>query len=374
MIVCNACSGYGSPITVPRKFRRLSAFIEDVVKFPLRDGGWVVVVVCGLLLAALKMFPILGPLAAALWLGVYLYFTASRSADGLDALPPVADFSRGRDALSSLWSAFSAFVFATTPACWYILKRAHRLPWELVAEGGRAVTVAVSPAPAFWTTPLFKLEGFVFDAILLLLTIPVLLWLPGILLFAITGVSLADIVNPQTAVRGYARLGRASLLLLAGLVFVEVVDTLADAFIDFNWVPFDFVTNPVAEIVKLYAALIAARLYGLVLFVRGYVVEYGRPEDYLEPALGEAVPTETAVVPVDAPTRSLDPIDLPVGDGRPMEQVLTAAADDEAATGDDLAKLQQLRRERPGIELSPSAEGEEMLIERLTRVPDGTAS
>lgn len=360
MVVCRACGGYGSPITVPRRFQRLSVFLEDVVKFPVRSDGWLIIVVFALLLTGLKMVWILGTGVAAIWLGTYLFLTASRSADGQDELPPVADFSRAREALTSLWSALSAFAFASTPACWYILRRAHKLPWELFDAPVRAIAAAPAPTLTFWTTPLFKIDGFVFDALLLLLTVPIVLWMPAILLLAVTGTSLTDIVNPETSVRTYARMGRASLLLLATPLAVFGVDVFADAFIDFNWVRLDFVGNPLAEMVKLYAALIGARLFGLVLFVKGYAIDFGRPEDYLVPVLGELEPEETVEGSIREEDARVPSIELPASEGGAM--VLTTTGELDAA---HVIEGKKRRRERGAIDLPESKDGEEMQVEYL---------
>ena len=141
---------------------------------------------------------------------------------------------------------------------------------------------------------------------------------------------------PTTALKAYARLGLPSAVVLLVPPLVFAFDVLADLLIDFHWVRLDFVPNPVAEMTKLYAAIIAARIYGSVLYVRGYRVDYGRHEDYRVPLLGDLQPAEAVEKQARPQDFAVDPIELGEGDGGPLTLLTTAA--------DQAAEVEAIRR------------------------------
>ena len=295
IVTCSDCGAYCEPVLRPLTFAPPKAIARDLAEFPVRAGGWLVIILCGLALGALKLVLVLGDVPAAVWFVMYWYSAAMRSADRILTIPPLADWSRLGDALAFGFKAGAAATFAFAPACLYFVER------------GRAQA---------WIIDLFHWHATAIDPALLVLVLLALLWLPGAVLLALAGMPLATVVNPAAAARVYARMGLSAQLLVPAAVVLVLLDALSDAVLDFHRLP-DGYPNAFSEMVKLYLDLVLARACGVALSVRGDRIDFGAPADYLVPILGDVQPAAAPVVetifgvpvlPLPAATAPLPPV------------------------------------------------------------------
>jgi hypothetical protein len=277
------------PITIHRAERRpFPARIPETLWWPLGRSGILSILGLGAVLWLLRKGGLPGlVLGAGVWWG-FVFNVIRLGASGEDELGP-PDFS---DVFSDVVSPAIRGVVATAviwvPAVAY-------LATAVLAAGA-------TPGEALRDPVVWLLAGLG------------VAYGPAAILVAAAGGSFLSLFNPLVGVAVIVRLGRdywlaavsVGALLLADLA-VEVVVQLAAAALR---VP--FVSAWLAESAGCFLPIVAARILGVLLHVRGDALGYGVSASYLEPALGPgAVPrgaepvlaTETAP---DEPVRAID--------------------------------------------------------------------
>jgi hypothetical protein len=262
---CTRCRGIADPITISRaETRPFPARVPAALAWPFRGPGILAILGLGLVLWLLKKFGVPGLFLAAGVFWGYVFSVVRRAAIGDDTLGP-PDFSdffedivspaiRGVVATAALWLPAVLYVGAVlgagTP-----LREAVRDPvvWLLAALG-----VAYGPA--------------------------------GIIVAAAAR-SILSVVNPVVGVQVILRLGRdywVAAAAVGALLLANAGVGLAAAFVAATGVP--VLSAWIAESATCVLPLVAARVLGLLLHVRGDALGYGDAGAYLDPVLGDAVP------------------------------------------------------------------------------------
>jgi tetratricopeptide (TPR) repeat protein len=134
--------------------------------------------------------------------------------------------------------------------------------------------------------------GALQDPVLYLIALAGVLYAPMALMVAAAGGNVLQMLNPVAVVGHAVRLGRDYLIALAAMV------PLAAAYAALSMVSWALKKIPfppllpawVGETLTLYPVTVAAIILGQLLHVRGDSIDYGHPEEYLEPVIPGAVP------------------------------------------------------------------------------------
>jgi hypothetical protein len=264
-VVCARCGALAEVLLVHRRERwGIAERLRDSFRFTVRPGA---LMTLGAFAFGLWVLDFLGALGFVLAVGVAFgtFFQVVRSASNGD--PDFHPF--GIDEIwEDLFAPIGRGLVATMPL-WIVL--------GLHAEA--AAYVAAHPADALvaW--------------ILLPLDVVVALYVPAALVLPACGARLRHVMDPVMVVRTAMRLGRdyaVTAACLAAMLLVELAVVRLSGAVGRSGVPFLSAWLGIA--LASYVPVVAARLLGLLLWVRGDELGLGIPESYLEPALPNAVP------------------------------------------------------------------------------------
>jgi hypothetical protein len=126
-------------------------------------------------------------------------------------------------------------------------------------------------------------------------------YMPMALIIAASGGGILRMVNPLVVVVHALKVAGDYLLAVIATVLILGADAIANALgaAIAEGLPIPFVRTWVGQTLTVYPFFVLARVLGLLLYVRGDDLDYGPPEQYLEPALpgveprGELIPGVT---------------------------------------------------------------------------------
>ncbi len=266
---CVLCGGTTRQLKVHRSRVSLLARLPQAFLFPFTRSALLSMVAVSAVTGALgwlfwsSVFIVFKAIAFIVWMGTFwttMFHLIRLSARGEDDVGP-PEFT---EAYSDLFLPAVRGVVATSligaPAAWYVYKT---FGWE-------------NPNPLLLAQ----------DPILWLLLLVGVAYGPMALMVAAAGGGLLRILNPVLIFAYIARVGRDYALAVAalGVLFIlRVLLGVVGVFV--TKAPVPVVAGWVAELLALYAPFAMARVLGTLLHVRGDVLGYGMPEDYLEPVL-----------------------------------------------------------------------------------------
>jgi hypothetical protein len=286
---CGRCRGFADPITLPRsELRPFPPRILEALGWPFRGSGLLSLAGLGAVLWLLKKLGFIGALLAfGVW-WAFIFHVIRRGAVGDDEIDP-PDFSDVfYDVVAPALRGILATALLWIPAVAYALM--------VLRAGGSLANVGKDPV--LW---LFVGAGLAYG--------------PAAILVASCGGGLLRLFNPAIGIFAIARLGRdywVAALAVGALLGLNVAVGLVAALVASTRVP--VLSGWAAQSMTSLLPMIAARILGLLLFVRGDSVGMGDPHHYREPVLGAVRPRgaepvlETASAS-EAPTAQ-EPIEL----------------------------------------------------------------
>jgi hypothetical protein len=241
-----------------------AARVPATLAWPFRGPAILAILGLGVVQWLLKRFGLPGAFLAAGVFWGYVFSVVRRSAVGDDALGPPEFSDAFEDVVSPAIRGVVATAVLWVPALLYL--------GAVLGTG----------------TPLREAAG---DPVVWLLAALGAAYGPAAVLVAAAARSVLSLLNPLVGVPVILRLGRdywvaaaaVGALLLAG-AGVELAAGLVRA----TGVP--ILSAWIAESATCVLPLVAARVLGLLLHVRGDALGYGDPASYLEPVLGATVP------------------------------------------------------------------------------------
>jgi hypothetical protein len=269
---CGRCGGLAEPIRLHRSvLRPFAARVAGALGWPLSRSGLLALAGLAAVLWLLRAF---GPLGAFFAFGVwwaFLFGVIRRSAYGDHELGP-PDFSDFHEDL--LLPAVRGAV--ATALVW--------LPGALYAgsrlAGGEADPAALARDPVLW---LVALAGIAYG--------------PAAVMVAAAGGGFLRLLNPAVAIGVVVRLGTDYWIAASAVVALLVLDAVAGlgaGLVAATGVP--VLSGWLGAAIGTYFPVVAARVLGLLLYVRGDAVGLGDEAQYLEPVLGDAAPRGSAPV------------------------------------------------------------------------------
>jgi hypothetical protein len=356
---CAKCRGLAERLRARRaELRSFVDRIPSAFRYPLNPGGLLSILGLALVMRVLQVFGMLG---AFLAFGVYwafLFGVILATWKGQEALEP-PDFS---DVFEDLLLPAVRGVVAGAIVLVPFVFRAVTLVLGAVRErgaGGGGADAGLTVAAVVLTDPLIWL-----------LLLASAAYLPAALLAAAVGRSVLAMLNPLVPIQVARALGSdyaVAVLVNTGLTIAgQVAGATLGKAVGQLW----FVGGTLAIVPGAYFAIVAARVLGLLVHVRGDELGMGEPDDYLEPLLAGATPQGGSVNLEPAPRRPraedlggpapvaqavairpqppaepiletvpVEPTTVPAPPGDPLEAALAAG---------DLARALALYKERQG--------------------------
>jgi tetratricopeptide (TPR) repeat protein len=293
-LACGRCQGPIEPLLLHRSSVPLTTRLRQSWRYPASSSALPFMLGLSAVLAVLRWamvetFLLLKWLPTVMWLGVFwgAFFSVVRATARGEQTLDTPDYSdaykdcvvpalRGLVATSGVW----------LPVALYLLCFS-----DLDVRGP---VTDLSNQPAFYVTgglPAFDWGPVVKDSVLWLLLLAGFAYLPLVLLLAATGTGVLQMLNPLTALRAAARLGKDYALTLGALALLCGVMALGHAVAaGFRGLHLAFVSPFAAELVTTLAPVLMAHVLGLLLYTRGDVLGYGEPRDYYLPVLGAVQP------------------------------------------------------------------------------------
>jgi hypothetical protein len=306
--ICGICGSLAPAITLPRA--ELTPFAGAMLgawRFPLTPSGLGTMAIVGAVLAVLPNVAIVALIARGIfWSYVFSIIRTSGNGDARIGVPDFRDFYE--DIISPALRGALALALIWVPAVLWV--------GSGLAAGGGVTDAFASPVP--W---LLLILGVVYG--------------PIAALGAATDVPVLAMCNPVRLFVGIKRLGSDYFLAVAGLVVLAMVGALiAGASTMLVRLPVPLLPSVLAEAAGLYAPFVMARVLGLLLYTRGYALDWGDESTYLVPVLGAEQP------------RGQPPSTAP-GATPPIPPTMTApsprpAAPDVPATPSSLSPAEQL--------------------------------
>ena len=179
------------------------------------------------------------------------------------------------------------------------------------------------------------------------------LWAPMALLGAATNTSPVSMLNPLRMYGLALRVGRDYLVYVAALVGCVLLTLVNGVLAVFAWqTQLAVVSQLVGAALLVYWPFVAAHLGGLVLYLHGDAMEWGTPDQYYEPVLGDAQPAGAIAEHLTAeatPSRSYAPIELDAEPAAHQPDVPAPPPKRPALTSLDASALPELpaAEERP---------------------------
>jgi len=282
MITCRSCRELAIPIMMRRPQVPFSALLANLVTYPLAGEGLQTFLIGGITFGVFKLAWLPGSLLATGLTAAFLFQVIYSSFQGRKILP---DFSDVRDFTHFIGQPFRGLValaLAVLPYWLYVWLRFHPTP--------------VSDGPfnnsSYMYTILHLAEHDDSPVAIALIAVG-LVWAPvGLMLGAIDS-SLNVMVNPFVSLRFVRQMGR-DFGLAVGVFWVLVaawfwLGSLADG--GAGRMP-SVILLALLELPRFYIAIMAARVLGILLYVHGAELGYGREEDYLLPVLGDVQPVD----------------------------------------------------------------------------------
>jgi hypothetical protein len=261
-VVCARCGAPAEVLLVHRRDRwGIAERLLDSFRFPLRRGALTTLFA---LAFVLRVLDFLGPLgflvAAGVAFGAFFQVVRS-SSDGEPDFQPLEI-----DGMEDLAASIARGLAATAPL-WIVL--------ALHADEASAAARGAGSSLA-WLFPLDVLAA---------------LYVPAALLLPACGYRLRHVMDPLMVGRTVMRLGRdyaATAGCIAVIFLLELGVIWVAEGVGRSGVPLLSAWLGVA--IASYLPIVAGRLLGLLLWIRGDELGLGVSESYLEPALPKAVP------------------------------------------------------------------------------------
>jgi hypothetical protein len=274
-----------------REYPRAGALAWDLLSYPIRQDGWLVVAI-GAGLLALARF--LGPAAmvgAAFVVALYLFHVVRHTADGGEALPRLRHIGAWTGSLQGLVLSIAATLLVLAPAGFCVGCRClggAGPPPGLLGPADISIASAWAGGWLYWRGWVVPSDPAFFALLLAAVALMPAIWLNGA-----SGTADLQFMHPTAAVRATRRLGLSVPLLAIGIAAALLVQPVSDLILDFRLQP-QAPTNPLAEAFAIYVWLVLARAFGHVLYTQGYAVGDGPAERYAKRILGSVLPDTAA--------------------------------------------------------------------------------
>lgn len=280
-ISCRHCGAIARTLLVPKPRGTYLSTVWGAFAYPFSSRGLLVLAGAGTVFSLLERLGFLAQVLVAGLVYSMMFLVVRTTALGHEDVP-VSDEGEGPwEAVAALVKGLTALVLAFLPAVAYL--------WLVVDF-------------AAFSSAEDAVAGLASDPLLYLSCLVGALWTPAALMLAATHSPFTSIINPLTAVRMVRAAGVdylvATVFFWTLFVGRQLVDGLAGGFEEI--VPIPIVARAFARSMMLYLPFVMARGLGLLLFVRGPQMGYGRVEDAMHPALGAQQP-EPEVAAVAAP-------------------------------------------------------------------------
>jgi tetratricopeptide (TPR) repeat protein len=325
-LACGRCQGAIEPILIHRSSVPLAARLRQVWRYPWTQRGLAVLLGLSAVLALLRWamvetFLLLKWLPTVLWLGAFWgsFFSIVRSTARGERELDAPDYSEVfQDCVAPAFRGLVATSVAWLPVAVYLLGIKD---WDV-----RGPVTDLLNRPAFYVTgglPALDWGPVVADPVLWLLLLGGLVSLPLVLLLAAAGTGVLQMLNPLTALRAAARLGKDYALTLGALALLCGAMALGHGVAaGLRWLHLALISPWAAEFVTCVPPVLMAHALGLLLYTRGDALGYGDSRDYLTPVLGPVQP-RMAVPPMQkAPPAT----EAPTGAAPSTEGMLQALA------------------------------------------------
>ncbi len=312
-VTCSLCGMTAEQLTRPRA--AAVPFVNRLLLtplYPLRPSGIVTMLALGafLTLMSYARFGMGSLFAIVIQYGVYwsyMFYVIRTHSGGSDRLGAPDFRNISDDVVMPLVRGVVGTSFVWAPVVIYVLSS----DWSFAD----IVSLKIFKDPVLW---LFAVAGLVYA--------------PMALIAAATDIGVFGMLNPLLIFTFIKRVGRDYFIAVAALCLVvpaeiligKLGSRLADALDMF------FVSRWLSNVVELYPELVMCKILGTVLFVHGYVLDWGGEEQYEEPILFGVEPRGQRKMvaaepdaeghPTEAPARpgirpALAPIDILGGDG-----------------------------------------------------------
>lgn len=336
-LACGRCQGPIEPILLHRSSVPLTVRLRQAWRYPWSSSGLPFVLGLSAVLAVLRWalvetFLLLKWMPTVMWLGVFwgAFFSIVRSTARGERELDVPDYSDVyKDCVAPALRGLVATSVVWLPVALYLLGFKD---WDV-----RGPVKDLSNNPAFYVTgglPALDWEPVVTDPVLWLLLLAGFAYLPVVLLLAAAGTGVFQMLNPLTALRAAARLGKDYAITLGALALLCGVMALGHGVAaGFRWLHLALVSPFAAEFVTSIAPVLMAHVLGLLLYNRGDVLGYGEPRDYFLPVLGTAQPRAVAPAMREDPQPAAG---APAGAPPPQDGLHQALA--QAVAAKDAAK------------------------------------
>ncbi|SET53409.1 tetratricopeptide repeat protein [Stigmatella erecta] len=293
-LACGRCQGPIEPILLHRASVPLTVRLRQAWRYPWSPSGLPFLMGLSAVLAVLRWamvetFLLLKWMPTVMWLGVFwgAFFSIIRSTARGEQVLDVPDYSDiYKDCVAPALRGLVATSVVWLPVALYLLGFKD---WDV-----RGPVTDLSNNPAFYVTgglPALDWAPVVRDPVLWLLLPVSFAYLPLVLLLAAAGTGVFQMLNPLTALRAAARLGKDYAITLGALALLCGVMALGHGVAaGFRWLQLTLISPLVAEFVTSIAPVLMAHVLGLLLYTRGDSLGYGEPRDYLMPVLGAVQP------------------------------------------------------------------------------------
>lgn len=267
LIICLRCQELAKPLTM-RRSEKLPFFsvVWRAPLYPLNSAGLIAILAFALVMAVLSYG---GGLATRIGVGIYWAYVFSiirTSSRGSEEVEPFEFSSLFDDVLMPAFRGVVATTLIWLPAFVYAFSIRD---WD-----SKTSPLSIALDPVVWV-----------------LVIAGVVYVPMALMIAATGGGVLRMINPLMVFGYIHRLGKDYWLALLplGAVFMGGLLLEGIGFVVLL-LPLPFVPRVIDQMLGAYAPFVMARVLGLLLYVRGDVLEYGPASDYEEPVLPGAVP------------------------------------------------------------------------------------
>ena len=266
IVACTRCGAMARPILVHRRDRgALVARLLPAFGYPFSTSGLFGLAALGLMLWLLAQLDVVGAILSVGVAFTTLFSVIRSSGDGDDDFQPYDFTNFTTDLLLPTLRGLAATAPLLVVASLYLAYRAAgaREPLAFIFES--------------WELMLLYVAGW--------------LYVPAALLVAACGGGLSQVMAPDHVLRTAYRLGQDYVVVAAcvtGVLLAQVGAVLVARLVASSDVP--VLSLWAALVIGAYLPVVAARMLGILLYLRGDDIGHGATEDYLEPVLADAMP------------------------------------------------------------------------------------
>lgn len=289
---CARCHGLAERVKARRaELRPFPARIASAFGYPLKPGGLLSLLGLALVIRALQFVPLGGFVASGIY-WAFVFGVIVSTWKGQEALEP-PDFSDVFDDL--LVPAVKGLVAGAIVIVPFVV-RAVAVVTAVLAEQPGAETANV-------------IRAVLGDKLLWLLLLASIVYLPATLIAAALGRGVLAMLDPRVPFHLIRLLGGDYAIVTVTTALLVLAGEVAGATLGATVSRIPIAGGVLGRIPEIYFLVVAARILGLLVHVRGDELGMGMEEDYLEPVLAGATPQGGVVNLEPAPRRPRGAVD-----------------------------------------------------------------